>query len=353
MYESFRLQLIDYFHQASDKNPNKLGLRHQTVLHPHRGPDGENLFTDYIYSPEKKSKVLIHISGVHGIEGYIGSLIQQQILQSLSDSLISDFQLILVHAVNPYGMAWFHRTNSQNIDLNRNSLTNYHIENPYFRLFDPLLTEAGFFKRTGNLLKSVPHFLRLGKHETIKAVASGQTEFPQSLFFAGHEKQFELASLQKKIIELTEHQSEFYILDVHSGLGRLGQEMLIIDSRVQPLTKSRLQTNLSPLFDVAEERDSYPAIGSLPCLFHQIKDSEKIFHVFQEFGTRPLWKILQALSKQSHFVKTQDKLVRDRQLPELKDIMLNCFFPHEEQWRKTCTAKGVQRFTELAKFLKA
>ena len=86
-------------------------------------------------------KVLIHISGIHGVEGYAGSGAQVAALQyfalknttrralytSLNDeggkTIISPPTLVFIHAINPFGMSNNRRVNEQNIDVNRNFLS--------------------------------------------------------------------------------------------------------------------------------------------------------------------------------------------------------------------------------------
>ena len=43
-------------------------------LNPHKGPDGEDCITDVAWQgPRDASRLLILVSGTHGIEGYAGS----------------------------------------------------------------------------------------------------------------------------------------------------------------------------------------------------------------------------------------------------------------------------------------
>ena len=73
--------------------------------------------------------LVVHTSGVHGVEAYAGSPIQIAFLESIvpqltiSNKLPKTFPtIVLIHAVNPYGMAHYKRTNEHNVDLNRNGL---------------------------------------------------------------------------------------------------------------------------------------------------------------------------------------------------------------------------------------
>ena len=74
--------------------------------------------------------LVVHSSGVHGVEGFAGSGIQIAILSNFSKTEAAEAQstdpdaptIVLVHAVNPFGMAHFRRFNENNVDLNRNAL---------------------------------------------------------------------------------------------------------------------------------------------------------------------------------------------------------------------------------------
>ena len=83
---------------------------------------------------------IIHSSGTHGIEGYLGSAVQLRFLHELfmqnekqlndnnnqhstSSLSLATRRILLIHAINPYGMRHHRRTNENNVDLNRNALT--------------------------------------------------------------------------------------------------------------------------------------------------------------------------------------------------------------------------------------
>lgn len=316
MLSPFRQQILRA--QAQTK------LEHIEVPHALSGPSGETLYTDYFFTTEKKENCLVHLSGVHGVEGYLGSLIQQEILKQNLENL--PFQLILVHAVNPFGMATSSRTNAANVDLNRNTLVNYHIENSHFHHFLPFL-------KSGKILdfaKTLPTILRIGLDQSIRAVACGQTEYPDSLFFCGKERQPELISLKSNLERLIDKQSKVFALDVHTGLGKLGTESLIVqgfNSQDEAAFETIFQKKLT-----VPDRDSgfYSAQGSLADLF---QESWQSWHFFQEFGTRPFYKILRALIH-----------------PNPAD-MNDAFFPDIPSWREHCVELGLLRFQQLTQGL--
>ena len=103
------------------------GAAVESFVHPaHRGALGEALATDVaLIGAIDAKKLLLVTSGTHGPEGFCGSGTQ---VATLNDAdLLSRLQqagvaLLLVHAVNPHGFSHLHRTNEDNIDLNRNHI---------------------------------------------------------------------------------------------------------------------------------------------------------------------------------------------------------------------------------------
>src|SRR3546814_599344 len=89
-----------------------------------QGVDGEELAMDAAYYGAADARsLLVLTSAMHGEEGYCGSGCQVALLddQTLLDKAqAGGIGILLIHAVNAYGFSWGHRTNEDNIDLNRN-----------------------------------------------------------------------------------------------------------------------------------------------------------------------------------------------------------------------------------------
>jgi hypothetical protein len=96
----------------------------ERVENPERGPDGGALSTDFVrFGPASAEKLLVMISGTHGVEGFYGSGVQVEWLaRGGASSLPRDTAAWLIHAINPYGFAWQRRVDENNVDLNRNWL---------------------------------------------------------------------------------------------------------------------------------------------------------------------------------------------------------------------------------------
>ncbi|MGD8404196.1 MAG: DUF2817 domain-containing protein, partial [Anaerolineales bacterium] len=91
-------------------------------LSHHRIAGDEDLTIDWMQSDalNKNEKVLIFTTAEHGIEGYVGSAMQQRFIDKFIPRLDPRTTgLLLVHAINPWGMKHHRRVNPLNVDLNR------------------------------------------------------------------------------------------------------------------------------------------------------------------------------------------------------------------------------------------
>ena len=93
-----------------------------------KGPDNEELTIDLaVVGSLNSENLLLYSSGIHGVEGFAGSAIQLSVLDRLKDqALFSDYCVVFIHIINPYGMAWHRRVNENNVDLYvRRSFSNH------------------------------------------------------------------------------------------------------------------------------------------------------------------------------------------------------------------------------------
>jgi len=118
----------DSYHGARDKfrepcHDAEIDV-HSIVLPDHKGPDQVELAIDVAHvGVESSATQALIITGTHGIEGYCGSAILTNSLSSGEHRRIAqDLAVLLIHVLNPWGMAYQSRTNENNIDLNRFSL---------------------------------------------------------------------------------------------------------------------------------------------------------------------------------------------------------------------------------------
>jgi hypothetical protein len=336
------------------KSAQDAGFTLSTALIPGSGKKNEELTQDYAYLDRSSEVTLIHLSGVHGVEGYLGSLIQDEILQD--PSLLKNIRcnLLFVHAVNPYGMSWARRTNGNNIDLNRNALSGISGQQPQNKeavRFQKFLQSRSL----GEILLHLPQLLvtalPMGIPKATQAIAGGQWEFPQSVFYGGQELQPELIQLIHKIKELTHPTKKYFILDVHTGLGPFAYDSLLaplVQHQQIPFFIQATQEGhgRSHVIDLTRTDQMYQSQGSMEHHFVRNLAGKEIFYLVQEFGTRSALSVLFALIRENSMFQTAGP-----QAPGRHPLLLDSFFPASKRWRKTCTELGKKRFFQILQAL--
>jgi hypothetical protein len=306
------------------------------------GPNGMPLATEIAWlGCEDPERVVIHSSGIHGVEGFAGSAVQLALLSS-DIKIPDDSALILVHCLNPYGMAWLRRFNENNVDLNRNFVAiddNRTGAADAYRQLDALLNPPGtpgidmFYPRAAFSI------LRHGMPALRQAVAEGQYEYPKGLFFGG--KQFEQGpllflgwlSLHLKSVR------KLFAVDVHTGLGKWGSETLYLRSGgASPEDATSLSGRLGrPLVSDPAATGAYDIRGLLSEVFDMLDTDFEWNFVLQEFGTYPGIRVLNALRKENQWHHYGDGNVDHWAKLQMKKM----FAPDSPEWRESVVDRGV------------
>jgi hypothetical protein len=209
------------------------GGREERLALPDRGPNGEELTIDLaLFGDAAAERWVLHVSGVHGVEGFAGAAIQRRIL-SQRVALPPRVAVLFVHALNPYGMAWLRRWNENNVDLNRNFLAAgepYAGAHPQYAALDELINPAsppGWFDTF--YLEAAWQIVRHGFGPLKQALAEGQYEYPRGLFFGGKGLEPGPALLLARLESLLAPARRVVVVDVHTGLGPYGIDAMFVD----------------------------------------------------------------------------------------------------------------------------
>lgn len=187
--------------------------------------------------PEGAGRVLVILSGIHGNEGLAGSAIQRDTLGRLEalfaahGGLPEDLALVMVHAVNPWGMAHMRRQTEANVDLNRN-FRDWSVPppaRPVYRDLHPLVVpqemneagEAAFLERAMGLLAD--H----GEAWLQARLTEGQYEVPDGLYFGGSGAEPETVTLHAILARQLAGAREALLIDCHTGMGAWGDWLVI------------------------------------------------------------------------------------------------------------------------------
>ena len=223
-----------------------------SIAHPRTGPDGEALSTDVVRfgaAVGAADRVLLLLSGTHGVEGHAGSALQHQLVESgRLEALPARTAVVLVHAVNPYGMAWDRRVDADNIDVNRNFLdapaptggSHDGTEAPYATPYDPAALPANplyaevdqhlnpttdqFDLADQSFLEELLAFYgRVGEHAAMRTLSGGQYSHPAGVQFGGRHTSWSRRTLEDVWSQQLVDARLAVSLDVHTGLGPMGR----------------------------------------------------------------------------------------------------------------------------------
>ena len=259
----------------------------------------ENLYIDFA-SPKKKTKkkLLILVSGTHGVETYLGSAAQQIFLKEYAQKL-KNTDVCLIHSLNPYGFKHNRRVNENNVDLNRNSVYDERLVLgiPNTKIANIWTDSLLFIKlnrpRKHRLIEQLRYYWLVlkslrqdGLKNTINLSVRGQSTFPHSIAYRGVKLEDSLLHLRDFIEEETKGYEEALLIDLHSGIG-IKYEVLGFTNQHPHTPEYEL---LKKILRRTKSRRTIPLIeyiGSVSDLFLARSRANKNIDLTIEYGTIP------------------------------------------------------------------
>ena len=290
-YEASKEQFFSDIESLKAKWPEFKQGAHALSIDP-------SLTIDYAWLKASNPKNLIIIStGVHGIEGYIGSLMLHIFLNEYASSInTEDTSILLIHAINPWGMKNRRRYNEHNVDLNRNFILDENFDpaaNPDYDLMDPWInpksTLTGIFKAKAEFWQGLLQGLgELGVDGLRQGMLTGQYRRGNGVQFGGFETQ-ESAGLVRSLFEEALQGYEHILhLDMHSGYGPRYQ-MSIVNASLEETAASEFMKMFKYPLVVATGSSFYSISGDISEYFYQLKNEKfpekKFYSAAFEFGT--------------------------------------------------------------------
>jgi len=271
------------------------------VLDKHFISESEDLSIDWITAEpiKKKEKLVMITTGLHGVEGFVGAAMLDLFIKEYADKLDPDSTgLIIVHALNPWGMANQRRFTKDNIDLNRNFMVDqdvFSVEfnqdylkldqvlNPTYPLKPFLLEDIKFYK---NVIVSLT---RYGIQSLRGAILLGQQSNPAGLYFTGREYQPETIWLQKLMNEVFSAYESVMFVDMHTGYGPRYQ-MSLVNSPAESRKPGQLKKDFHyPLIVQADPEQFYAMKGDMINWTYYLKETKypdlNFYGTAFEFGT--------------------------------------------------------------------
>ncbi len=310
------------------------GARMHRIEIAARGPNGESLGIDIAwFGAQAPKRVLVHSSGLHGVEGFAGSAIQMQFLND-APQLPPDAAVVLVHILNPYGMVYLRRVNESNVDLNRNFRNpgSYSGAPPLY--FNSFLNPASapsfdFFRARAAFLVA-----RHGMAALKQSIAGGQCDFPRGLFFGGSKLEEGPARYTTFLQEMLVTAEQAIFIDVHTGLGKFGDDLLLVEYE----DLDQLRRTFGERVTAMQPQDSsaYRIEGGIESMLFRLFPKRRPVFIGQEFGTYGGLKVLHALREENRWHHFGNATLDHYTKKNIKEA----FCPNSERWRSAVLSRG-------------
>lgn len=324
-----------------------------------RGPGGETLTVDVgLLGGDRPRRTIVLSSGVHGVEGFLGSAVQLAALETpgLLDALsrgapTSDLRLVLLHAVNPYGFAFRRRWNEDNVDVNRNLLRDgeqYAGSPPLYARLDGLVNPKSPPRKFDLfLIGAAAALLRYGRRSLTETLPVGQHDFPQGLFYAGAGPTESNRILAEQFENWIGPAADVVHIDFHTGLGKHGEyELYLPDIAGSPHARwfeEHFDADAVSAIPVQTDGGAmpagYPTTGSFDkwCT-GRFADRDYKFAT-AEFGTYPPVAVVTALRAEN---RAHHWGAPGGDYEWTKQRLVEAFAPTGRAWRERVVASGVR-----------
>jgi len=320
---------------------------YQEFIYPQTGPNAETLLTAVSWYGDCDAPcVLVLQSATHGVEGFAGSAIQLDTLQTLTREALPDGVAVLyIHVLNPFGFAWLRRVNEDGIDLNRNFVDFTQplpANSGYAQLADKILpAHAGDWSSATQALTNYAN--SYGQQAFELAVSGGQYQFADGLFYGGTQPSQSRLNLEQIISDFNlKNRRSVAVIDIHSGLGPFAYGELICD---HPPGSTGVRLARQWYGDSVTEpalgsSSSVPKLGLIDYLWQQ-QLQERVCFVTLEFGSYTIDEMFEAL-RQDHFLHRHCVDWTNTETQRVKQAIRRIFYPDTVDWQEMVLMRGRQ-----------
>ena len=313
----------------------------------------EGLYIDNIYLPStnEQTNLIVITTGVHGIEGYIGSVMLDVFFEEIYPDIdTSNTGILIVANVNPYGMKNMRRYNENNVDLNRNFIESWdnfdRSSNTEYPKVDKFLQPEGkmgnaFWHEVGFYLSLAKEAIFTGADTISDALLTGQYEYPEGVYYGGNGDEVSTAYLKGVFADCLDGEYENIIhIDIHSGYGPR-YNMVIFNSVQDPTTEAEAIEQFGYEYIIAQDSEEfYVTFGDTTDYFYRLAKSKNtgkdLYSTCFEFGTIGDGFFDSILSlkftvdeNRQHWYPSNDKITTE----VVRQNYLELFYPTETEWR--------------------
>lgn len=358
-YDDVRAHLMDTVDELENEG-------YDVQLSSHAVDEKDGLFIDSIYIPatEKQTNLIVITTGVHGIEGYIGSVMLDVFWEEIYSSEINKANtgVLVVANVNPYGMKYHRRYNENNVDLNRNFILDWNTFDMTVNKDYPKVNSfLGPKKTMGNIIGHELNFygslivelVQDGADTISNALLGGQYEYAEGVYYGGNGDEASTTYLKNVFKQTLESEYENIVhIDVHSGYGPR-YNMVIFNSVFETMNEAESVALFGYDNVIAHDSEAfYPTTGDTTDFYYRLKEqlgtNNTLFSTCFEFGTIGDSFLDSIISmkytieeNQNHWNPSNNSITNEI----IKERYQELFYPTEKDWRE----KTVEDFAKACK----
>ena len=315
----------------------------------------DDLYIDSMYIPatDKQTNLIVITTGVHGMEGYIGSVMLDVFWDEIYASEINKANtgVLIVANVNPYGMKYHRRYNENNVDLNRNFILDWNsFDTTVNKDYPKVDTFLGPKVTMGNIIghelsfygSMIKELVEDGADTISNALLGGQYEYAEGVYYGGNGDEASTTYLKDVFKQTLESEYENIVhIDVHSGYGPR-YNMVIFNSVFETMTEAESVELFGYDYIIANDSDDfYATTGDTTDFYYRLKESldtdNSLFSTCFEFGTIGDSFLDSIISmkytieeNQNHWNPSKNAITNEI----IKERYYELFYPTEKEWRE-------------------
>ncbi len=358
------MQISDYFsvnyaaarEKFSHAAASALAIQ-ESYHNPAMGPDGLDLSTETAWlGPRNAERVLVIMSGTHGVETFCGSGIQVGLLNSgIAEEFAKDVGLLLIHAINPSGLAWIRRVSEGNIDLNRNFIDHdrTHPRNPGYEALRDAICPSEWSTAAREVADAAlqAYGAKHGAMALQAAITTGQYVDEKGVFYGGLAPSWSNRIFHEILIRNASNARHVGFIDLHTGLGPYGVGEIISNHMPTHSGFARIKDWYGAEATSSEDgsSSSAPVAGDTNIGLDEALPRAAVSGVTLEYGTEPIRDMIDAV-RGDNWLHAHGRL-DSAQGRAIKARMRQAFYPDADDWRAMVWERAVDVTRRMVKGL--
>ena len=324
------------------------GLAVDRHIHPTvRGVSGEELSVDVVTLGDASAPgMLLLTSATHGVEGFCGSGCQVALLQDaefVAAVRAAGVAVVFLHAVNPFGFSHLHRTNEDNVDMNRNfrDFATPAAPNRAYAEVHGFIVPATWPPAPANEARIAAYVAQHGERALQQAITGGQCEFPDGLFYGGTRPAWSNTVFRAILRKYGAQRAGIGWIDFHTGLGPRGHGEKIYSGRNIPADLVRARSwwgdDVTSFFDGSSSSATLSGVN-----YNAVYDEcpgVPYAGVALEFGTLPMRDMIEALRADQWLMNHPDADAALR--ADIKHKVRAAFYCDADDWKAAVLAQAL------------